>query len=178
MRDDASVTRRRLAIALPAGLALLAFAAVAHARTYDIPWALGASLKRTDADTPLAILVPSKLALDYGGHAYASGFGGSRSYSLTLGGAPRCSANACFLASFGAQRGGKPNFRTKVRLRDGHTGWFKPLTCEGSCSPPVIQWRALGNLYTIQAKIPDSDDAGAKRRLVAAANSALAAGPR
>jgi len=42
----------------------------------------------------------------------------------------------------------------------------------------VIQWLALGNLYTIQAKIPDSDDVSAKRRLVAAANSALAAGPR
>jgi len=81
-----SMTRRRLALALPAGLALLVFAAVAHAKTYDIPRALGATLKRTDAKTPVAILVPSKLALDYDGHAYASGFGGSRSYTLTLGG--------------------------------------------------------------------------------------------
>ena len=63
-------------------------------------------------------------------------------------------------------------------LRGGRTGYFKPLTCGGSCSPPLIQWRSRGNLYEIQAKIPDSSDAAAQRRLVAAANSAIGAGPR
>ncbi|HEV7808372.1 MAG TPA: hypothetical protein VGO80_21375 [Solirubrobacteraceae bacterium] len=40
------------------------------------------------------------------------------------------------------------------------------------------RWRSRGNLYTIQAKVPDSTDAGQRRRLVRAANSAIGAGPR
>ena len=89
-----------------------------------------------------------------------------------------CGANACFLVSFGAERGGTPSFRRTVKLRGGRTGYFKPLTCGGSCSPPIIEWKSRGNLYRIQAKIPDSTDAGQQRRMVAAANSAIGAGPR
>jgi hypothetical protein len=172
------MTKRHLILALLAVSALLGAAAAAYAKTYDIPSALGASLERTDAKTPLAILLPSRLALDYSGKTYASGSGGRNSYSLSLGGAPNCGANVCFLAAFGAERGGKPSFRRTVRLRGGRTGYFKPLTCGGSCSPPMIEWLSRGNLYSIQAKIPDSADAAAQRRLVAAANSAIGAGPR
>lgn len=166
------------AIALLAAATALAVAATAYAKTYDVPSALGSTLDRTDAKTPLAILVPSRLALDYDGRTYASGTGGRTSYSLSLSGAPKCGANVCFLASFDAKRGGTPSFRRTVHLRGGRTGYFKPLTCGGSCSPPEIQWVSRGNLYSIQAKIPDSADAAAQRRLVAAANSAIGAGPR
>ncbi len=40
-------------------------------------------------------------------------------------------------------------------------------------SPAVAHVR-----YQIQAKVPDNTDAGQRRRLVAAANSAIGAGPR
>ena len=172
------MTPRHLTAAVLAVTVVLAAAATAYAKTYDIPAALGSSLQRTDAKTPLAILLPDRLALDYDGKLYASGSGGRSSYSLSLAGAPNCGANVCFLASFTATRGGTPSFRRTVRLRGGRTGYFKPLTCGGSCSPPEIQWRSRGNLYEIQAKIPDSSDAAARRRLVAAANSAIGAGPR
>ncbi len=171
-------TAGRPPLALLVAAVLLAGAATAYAKTYDVPAALGTTLERTDAKTPLAILLPSRLALDYDGKTYASGSGGRNSYSLSLAGAPRCGANACFLVSFGAKRGGTPSFRRTVRLRGGRTGYFKPLTCGGSCSPPIIEWKSRGNLYSIQAKIPDSTDAGQARRLVAAANSAIGAGPR
>jgi hypothetical protein len=63
-----------------------------------------------------------------------------------------------------------------VKLRGGRTGYFKPLTCGASCSPPVIEWLEGDVLYWIQA------DAGngrqEKRRLVRMANSALRHGPR
>ena len=172
-------TRHLSATVLALTVLSAAVAAVAYAKTYDIPAALGTSLQRTDAKTPLAILVPDRLALDYDGRTYGSGTGGRNSYGLSLAGAPNCGgANACFLASFTAERGGTPAFRRTVRLRGGRTGYFKPLTCGGSCSPPLIQWRSRGNLYEIQAKIPDSSDAAAQRRLVAAANSAIGVGPR
>jgi hypothetical protein len=172
------MTKRQLAPPVLAACAALAVAATAWAKTYDVPASLGSTLQRVDAKTPLAILLPSRLALDYSGKTYASGSGGRRSYGLSLAGAPSCGANVCFLASFGAERGGTPSFRRTVALRGGRTGYFKPLTCGGSCSPPMIQWLSRGNLYSIQAKIPDSSDAAARRRLVAAANSAIGAGPR
>ncbi len=172
------MTKRHLALPLLAAAVLLAGAAVAYAKTYDVPAALGSALTRVDAKTPLAILLPDRLALDYSGKTYASGTGAARSYSLSLAGAPNCGANVCFLVSFDAKRGGTPSFRRTVKLRGGRTGYFKPLSCGGSCSPPEIQWRSRGNLYSIQAKIPDSSDTAAQRRLVAAANSAIGAGPR
>jgi hypothetical protein len=173
------MTRSRVVLPLLALVALLALAAVAYAKTYDVPASLGGALKTTRAKTSLAILLPSRLALDYDGRVYASGGGGRKSYDLSLTGAPNCGgANACFLVTFSAERGGRPAFRRTVGLRGGRTGYFKALSCGGSCSPPEIQWRSRGNLYTIQAKIPDSSDAAAQQRLVAAANSAIGAGPR
>lgn len=173
-----AMTKRHLLLPLLAATVVLTGAAVAYAKTYDVPASLGSSLTRADAGTPLAILLPGRLALDYSGKLYASGTGTGRSYELSLAGAPNCGANVCFLASFHAKRGGTPSFRRTVALRGGRTGYFKPLTCGGSCSPPEIQWLSRGNLYSIQAKVPDSSDTAARRRLVAAANSALAAGPR
>jgi len=165
---------------LPAAVlaAALLPAAPAAAKSYDVPAALGADLSRVSARSPLAVLVPQRIALDYGGRLYSSGSGGARRWSLSLAGAPNCAANVCMLAFFSAERGGTPAFRRQVRLRGGVTGYFKPLSCGGSCAPPEIQFVRAGVLYTIQAKVPDSSDAGQRRRLVRAANSALRAGPR
>jgi len=171
--------RRRALIALLMVAGLLAPAAVAYAKYYAVPASLGSVLERTDGETPLAILLPNRLKLDYDGKVHASGGGEPRSYDLALTAAPNCGgANACFLVTFSAEHGGSPDFARMVGLRGGRTGYFKALSCGGSCSPPAIQWRSRGNLYTIQAKVPDSTTAGQRRRLVAAANAAIAAGPR
>ena len=173
------MSRTRVSVSLLALLALSALAAVAYAKTYDVPSALGSTLTQTKAKTPLAILLPSRLALDYDGRTYASGSGGRRSYSLSLAGPRNCGgATACFLVTFTATRNGRHGPWQKVALRGGRTGWFRPLSCGGSCSPPEIEWVSRGNLYGIQAKVPDATTAGQRRRLVAAANSAIGAGPR
>jgi hypothetical protein len=153
-------------------------AAPAAAKSYDVPAALGSSIDRVKDRSPLPILLPQRLALDTSGRLYGTGSGNSRRWDLTLGGAPNCGANVCMLAFFSAERGGTPAFKHQVRLRGGVTGYFKPLTCGGSCSPPEIQFVRAGVLYTIQAKVPDAKDAGQRRRLVRAANSALRNGPR
>jgi hypothetical protein len=161
-------------------LASLGFGALAYARPYAVPSSLGRVLDRTRSATSLAILLPSRLALDYDGRVYASGGGDRRSYDLSLAGAPGCGgAGACFLASFTARRGSAVDFRRKVGLRGGRTGYYKPLSCGGSSSPPIIQWRGRGNVYSIQAKVLASGgEAGARRAMVAAANSAIGAGRR
>jgi hypothetical protein len=170
---------RRALLPLAATAAALLAAPPALAAPVDVPAALGPTLARVDARTPLAILLPDTLELDFDGTVHASGAGSARRWSLSLAGAPNCGgATACFLASFTAERGGTPAFRTRVRLRGGIPGWFKPLSCGASCSPPVLQYRRRGVLYEISANVPDRTNAAARRRLVAAANAALRVGPR
>jgi hypothetical protein len=169
----------RPALALLAAAAALVTASPALASPVDVPGTLGATLARVDARTPLAIPLPDTLDLDFDGTVYASGTGGRRAWSFALAGAPSCGgATACFLASFTAERGGAPAFRTRVRLRGGIPGWFKPLSCGAPCSPPVLQYRRRGVLYEISANVPDRTNAAARRRLVTAANAALRIGPR
>ncbi len=165
-------------VLLVAGL-LIGFGTLAYAKSYAVASSLGAVLDRTRSETGLAILLPGRLALDYDGRVYASGGGDRTSYDLSLAGAPRCGGgSACFLASFTARRGSTVDFRRRVTLRGGRIGFYKPLTCGGSCSPPIIQWRGRGNVYAIQAKVLGRGEAGVRRVMVAAANSAIGAGRR
>jgi hypothetical protein len=171
--------RSRVSAVALVSLAALVLAPSAAAVPVDVPEALEPALGRVHARTQVPILLPDRLDLDFDGRLYASGSGGRRSWSLSLAGAPNCGgATACFLASFSARRGGTPAYRTRVALRGGIPGWFKPLTCGASCSPPVLQYRRRGVLYEIAAKVPDSSAAAARARLVRAANAALRVGPR
>jgi hypothetical protein len=168
---------RLLVVVLLVGLA--GSAAPAVAAPVDVPGALGARLAKVSDRTPLAVLVPDTLELDFDGRVYASSSAARRRWSFALAGAPGCGgATACFLASFTAQRGGEPAFRTRVRLRGGIPGWFKPLSCGGSCSPAMLQFRRRGVLYEIAAKVPDPTASGQRARLTRAANEALRVGPR
>jgi hypothetical protein len=72
----------------------------------------------------------------------------------------------------------KDRERMKADVRGGIPGWYKPLTCGASCSPPAIQYRRRHVLYEISANVPDLDPARARARMIAAANAALRAGPR
>lgn len=167
-----------IVVSLAAAAALVA-AAPASAASYDVPSELGGTLTRVVARAGIPVLVPDRIALDFSGSVYPSGWGGRRSWSMSLSGAKRCGgANACFLATFSAKRGAKPHFRQRVRLRGGRRGWYKPLTCGASCSPPAIEFRRGGVLYEFQAKVSASRPSAQRAQLVAAANSALAAGPR
>jgi hypothetical protein len=150
-------------------------AAGASAKTYDLPAVLGGKLHRIAAATDVPVLLPDHLALDYGGRLYGEAAVMKGGFAIGFDGAPDCGgANACSLASVTAQRGGRPGYKRTVRLRGGVTGYFKPLTCGGSCSPPELQFVHAGVLYGIAAKVPGQ----ARRRLVRAANEALAAGDR
>jgi hypothetical protein len=160
-------------------VAALAVAAPAAAAPVDVPATLGPRLPKVAERTPLAVLVPDTLELDVTGRVYASSSAGRRRWSFALAAAPGCGgATACFLASIAGERGGEPAYRTRVRLRGGIPGWFKPITCGASCSPAVLQFRRRGVLYEIAAKVPDPTAAAQRARLTRAANEALRAGPR
>jgi len=158
---------------------VLALAAVAHARSIDIPAAMGATLAEVRDDTPLAILLPSELDLGYDKPVFATGGGNRRSYFLTLTTRLPCGANSCYLASFRAKRAVKSaSWHGNVRLRGGRMGLFDARSCGGSCAPTTIEWYSRGNRYEIAADLADRSDAAQRRRLIAAANSAIGAGPR
>lgn len=162
--------------------AVLAFAvlllvpATASARIVDLPSTFGDVLPEVKEDTKVPVLLPQRYRTD-AEDAVPSGKGRRRGYTLSLAAVPDCGgATACFLADFSAKRGARPHYTRKVRLTGGRTGYFKPLTCGASCSPPVIEWRQDGVLYWIQAHAGTKRQE--KRRLRVMANSAILHGPR
>lgn len=168
----------RLLCTLVAG-AVLAVAAPAAAEDYEARSLLKDEVARAAAKSDVKVRVPATISLDFDGQVFGSVSASRRSWSLGLDGAQDCGgANACFLASFSGEQGGTPAFRRTVRLTRGITGYYKPLSCGGSCSPAMIQWKQGGALYAIQAKVGVSGAAKQKAAMVAAANSAIVAPPR
>ncbi len=156
--------------------ALLLLPATAAARTIDLPTNFEALLVAAKANTRVPILLPQTYRTD-ARTVYESGSFARRRYTFSLSAIQGCGgATACFIADFSAKRGARPHFTRKVRLRGGRTGYFKPLTCGASCSPPVIEWRRRNVLYWIQAHAGTARQE--KKRLVRMANSALLHGPR
>ena len=134
------------------------------------------TLPDVKAKTSIPILLPDAMPSDYDA-LYPSGAGSRREYSIGLAAAPDCGgANACFVADFGARRGGKPYGRGKVTLAGGRHGRFQPLSCGGSCSPPSISWKQAGVTYSIQANVGTKRTE--RRILVKMANEAITHGPR
>jgi hypothetical protein len=97
-------------------------------------------------------------------------------YTFELDAARSChGANACYLASFTGAKGEKPALGKKASLTGGRTGYWKGITCGGSCSPAEIQWLEGDVLYSIATKGVGKKE---KATLVKLANEAIKAGPR
>jgi hypothetical protein len=163
------------AVLLAVALLLLAPAA-APARTLDLPDLFEDVLPEVKEKTEVPVLLPQRYRSDSERNV-PSGKGRRRGYTLSIAAVRGCGgATACFVADFSAKRGEDPHYTRKVKLTGGRTGYFKPLTCGASCSPPVIEWVEDDVLYWIQAQ------AGTKRqekkRLRRMANSAIRHGAR
>jgi hypothetical protein len=92
--------------------------------------------------------------------------------------------NAGFAAGFTAQNDSKfsprelSNVRA-VKLATGMVGFFRPVSCGGSCAPANIWWEQRHALYQIQLNLPSSLTEKRQQRIVTTvANSAILAGPR
>jgi len=169
---------RLTALTITALTALFAFVTVAEAGLYDIKKVLRDDIQRVAPDTDIPIRLPARMSLDYDKNVFGDGFAGDESYEFDVDAVADCGGNACFLAQFQGERGGTPAFKRTVSLAKGITGYYKPLSCGGSCSPPMIQWLQRGVLYSIQAKLAAAGKAKQRRAMVRAANSAIRATPR
>jgi hypothetical protein len=122
-----------------------------------------------------AVLLPRTMPLD-AKRLYAGGGISGTGYELTLGATKNCgAANACFVAAFLAAKGGQV-FGKRVTVKGASRAGFVPLSCGASCSPPQIDFIRGGVRYTIQAKLKTKQSDRAA--LIAAAQSAISAGPR
>src|SRR5918998_5328256 len=160
---------RALRLSALALIAVFAAVAVADAATYRIPRVLRDDLKRVGPRTDVPIRIPTRMNLDYGKGVYGEGSGTKRKYTFEVNATDECGANVCFLAQFTGERGGEPSFTREVALARGITGYYKPLTCGGSCSPPMIEWVQGGVLYSIQAKVGVPGRKRQRRAMVRAA---------
>ena len=122
-----------LAVAL-----LVLLPAAASARTLDLPTLFEDVLPEVTENTEVPVLLPQRYRSDSRRNV-PSGGASADGYTLSIAAALNCGgATSCFLADFSAQRGEDPHYTRKVRLAGGRSGYFKPLTCGASCSPPVI----------------------------------------
>ena len=141
-----------------------------------LPGLLTGTVTEVSRQTPLPILLPNNFYSDFD-ELYPYGGGDKKTYDIGVAAAPDCGgANACFAASFSAQKGSKPFGKGKVTLTKGRHGRYQPLGCGASCSPPSISWKERGVTYTIQAKVVGSQSDRAL--LVKMANEAIRQGPR
>jgi hypothetical protein len=141
-----------------------------------LPGLLTGTVDTVKQQTPLPILLPNTFYSDFDA-LYPYGTGGEKEYAIGVAAAPDCNgANACFGASFSAEKGGHPFGKGKATLAKGRHGRYQPLGCGGSCSPPSISWKERGVTYTIQAKVVGKPSDRAL--LVKMANQAIRQGPR
>jgi hypothetical protein len=92
--------------------------------------------------------------------------------------------DAGFAASFSARKNAGysprelPNVE-EVKLAGGIVGFFRSVSCGGSCAPANLWWEQDGTLYQIQLKLPSTLREKKQLRIImAVADSAILAGPR
>jgi hypothetical protein len=69
---------------------------------------------------------------------------------------------------------------SEVKLAHGLRGFFRPISCGGSCAPANLWWETNGIVYQIQLELPYSltEEDQQKKTMTEVANSAILAGPR
>ena len=168
--------RRLLVIALAlATAAAVAVPALAGAPNYrvNVPKKLRNVIPKVKQDTNVAVRVPARVRVGVRPRRLRGfGEGSKGEYSMYIGFGKQCNgASVCTVAWFNAKRGGKFQYKRRVTLRGGRKGRYKPFTCGANCSPATIQWKQRKVRYEIAF-------GGNKKQLIAAANSAIKAGPR
>lgn len=150
----------------------------------SLPEGFAPSVCAVKAKTRVPILLPSTLpdpigkAMDTVVQSVADdSYAISLYYELGIG-------DAGFAANFTAQA--KPNYAPedlgdvqRTSLAQGRIGFFRAVSCGGSCAPANLWWQQNGVLYQIQLELSSTmTERDQLEALTAAANSAITAGPR
>lgn len=159
-----------------AAVAVPAFAA-STSNSVNVPKVFTKQIAAIKKSSKAPVILPT--SLPFGGKVpklYATGGGTKSAWGLVLAGAPDCGgADACFLASFTAVRGGKLPGKSNLKLAGGRPALFKDVTCGASCSPAEIWFVYRGALYNYAHKDAPKNTKAVLSRMAA---QAIAAGPR
>jgi hypothetical protein len=108
-------------------------------------------------------------------HVYGTGGANAKSWDLELAATRNCGgANACFVASFTARRGGTLPRAANLRLVTGQRAVYQGVSCGASCAPATLWFVRKRVLYTWQFK----GVANSKRVMARLAAQAIRTGPR
>lgn len=149
-----------------------------------LPEVFAPVLPKIEEKSRIPILLPSHLPEPISGAKHADIEKASdKEYAITLYYGVG-TGNVGFAALFSAE--GDPNFDPqnlgnipKAELSHGLRGYFRPVSCGGSCAPANIWWKDGRVLYQIQIEFPSNLGEGDQQRAItAAADSAIVAGPR
>ena len=157
--------------------------ATSHPSERSLPAAFVPVLPEVKAKSGIPVLLPSELFGSLAKAKYAviqkgaaNEYAISLYYELGVG-------DAGFAALFAAQA--KPNYDprelsdSEVKLARGMIGYFRPVSCGGSCAPANIWWQNHGTLYQVQIKLPSTlSEQAQKMAIKSVADSAIIGGPR
>lgn len=149
-----------------------------------LPTAFAAVLSEVKTKSHMPVLLPSDLPQPVAKAKYAvvetateGEYVLSLDYELGIG-------DAGFAASFGANAHPKygpkdlPNVR-EVKLSQGMIGYFRPVSCGGSCAPANLWWEEDQALYQVQVELPSTlPEHDQQGEMTAIADSAILAGAR
>lgn len=149
-----------------------------------LPEGFASSLRAVKAKTRVPVLLPSALPDPIGKAKHTvvqtateNSYAISLYYELGMG-------DAGFAAYFAGQA--EPNYAPedlpnveRIPLTRRLIGFFRPVSCGGSCAPANLWWQQNGTLYQIQLELlPDLGQQDQQKALTDTANSAITAGPR
>ncbi|MBV9573607.1 MAG: hypothetical protein JOY93_06100 [Acidobacteriales bacterium] len=149
-----------------------------------LPQVFADVLAEIKTKTHVAILLPSHLVepIVDAKHAFienanADAYAVSLYYEIGFG-------NSGFAGSFSAQakskyKPGEVSDVIPVKLAHGLRGFFRAVSCGGSCAPANLWWEQNGTLYQIQLHLPSTlSEHNQEKAIVNLADSSITGGPR
>ena len=142
------------------------------------------ALAEVKQETEVPVLLPNKVPAPGDSPLFARADASADRYAIDVGFAPNCRGGACAVGFFGGRQGSgdfyeiDEAFSETVTLANGITGYYNPMQCGASCSPPVLEWEMGGVRYRFSCKVSGRDEEVAREKMVALANEAIAAGAR
>jgi hypothetical protein len=168
----------------PAFLGAFVSVVLCIAAPVSLPHIFASALAEVKAKTSVPVLLPSELPspFSHAKHAMvdkatADEYAITLYYELDVG-------DAGFAASFGAANNPLYSPRElgngrRVKLGNDITGFFRPVSCGGSCAPANLWWQRGAVLYQIQLKLPSTlGEKNQQQIITTVANSAILAGSR
>jgi hypothetical protein len=149
-----------------------------------LPQVFNSVLPQLKAGSHIPILLPTELPRSIEAakqavveKAEANEYGISLYADLSVG-------MASFAASFSAQA--KPEYHPRelpnvqtIKMAHDIVGFFRAVSCGGSCAPANLWWEQDGVLYQIQLKLsPLLSEQKQEKTILTVANSSILAGPR